>query len=238
MRLRQKSSGSDVAQQYIDVRRGEASDARHERAAQAVAENGGRSAPQSTQSRSGGLTPEADWRGIFPSAPTPQPFISRPPTISARDAAIGASPKPFMPQPQGTQISMPRPLTSPDGNAGTDAANLALNTALYKNPSRFVNVRGAMPANPVVPPSAAGAPAAFNPATARQSLYQTHPEVFQSGTPQNEAFVAHAKEFGEESAFRNVADILPPAANVASKPAPATPAATARRINIYDDNIA
>lgn len=47
----------------------------------------------------------------------------------------------------------------------------------------------------------------------RANLYATNPAIFESGTPENTAYVAHAKQYGEKSANDNIASILPRAAN-------------------------
>ncbi len=41
------------------------------------------------------------------------------------------SPAPYMPQSPSMPFSVPQPMTSPTGNAGTDASNLASNLAMY-----------------------------------------------------------------------------------------------------------
>lgn len=210
---------------------------RHRRAAEAVDANGGRSAPQAAGSRPMGLS--ADWGTTFPEAPSPQinprtgsPFMSAPPRISARDAAMNASPEPFMPS--KTPMTVAAPITSETGSRATDAANLAQNMAMASNPRAFLSARGpSVPAtvpsitlDPSLPParvsstgitrnmpsaraSIAAAPTqAFNQTTARASLYQSNPAIFQAGTPENAAFVAFAKENGEEAAHANLAQIL------------------------------
>lgn len=53
-------------------------------------------------------------------------------------------------------------------------------------------------------------PNEYNPDTARANLFAAYPEVFKAGTPQNAAFVAHAKEFGLQSAHQNASSILDP----------------------------
>lgn len=204
---------------------------RHARAAEATAANGGRSAPQSDASRAGGLTPIDDWRRDFPKAPSVTTF-SRPSLISARDAAMNASPAPYTPLPRGTKLNLPTPLTGPGGNAATDAAQLAQNLRLAANPRSLISARTASPApgiSPAAPAPVAIPKAPFDPGAARASLYAStdprHQAIFQEGTPENAAFVAHAREFGEESAHRNLNDILPPAAT----PAPAQVAAATPR---------
>lgn len=74
---------------YLDAReeiRNERMMAREDRRIAAIAANGGRSAPQSEQSRAPGLTAESDWRATF--GPKPVGWNNgTAPTISARDAA-------------------------------------------------------------------------------------------------------------------------------------------------------
>lgn len=43
----------------------------------------------------------------------------------------------------------------------------------------------------------------FDQTAARLALKQKHPAIFEAGTPENEAFVAHAKQYGEASAHEN-----------------------------------
>jgi hypothetical protein len=45
---------------------------------------------------------------------------------------------------------------------------------------------------------------------ARLALQQAHPNIFVAGSPENLAFVAHAKEFGEESAHQNADKLMSP----------------------------
>jgi hypothetical protein len=49
---------------------------------------------------------------------------------------------------------------------------------------------------------------AFDLNGALTQLKRNHPNVFKDGTPENAAFVAHAKEHGPESAFNNANDIM------------------------------
>lgn len=55
----------------------------------------------------------------------------------------------------------------------------------------------------------------------RQALFQAHPEIFQTGTPQNAAFVAHANQFGEASAHQNIDSIMQGAQQPSPTPSPA-----------------
>lgn len=48
----------------------------------------------------------------------------------------------------------------------------------------------------------------FNQASSRASLYASHPQIFQSGTPENTAFVSHAQQYGEPSAHANIDTVL------------------------------
>lgn len=50
----------------------------------------------------------------------------------------------------------------------------------------------------------------YNPDTARANLFAAYPGVFQAGSELNKAFVAHAKEFGLQSAHENASSILDP----------------------------
>lgn len=45
-------------------------------------------------------------------------------------------------------------------------------------------------------------------AASRIALQQSHPEVFQDGTPQNQAFAAYANKYGESEAHKNIGTIL------------------------------
>lgn len=55
----------------------------------------------------------------------------------------------------------------------------------------------------------------------RQALFQAHPEIFQTGTPQNAAFVSHANQFGEASAHQNIDSIMQGAQQPSPTPSPA-----------------
>lgn len=66
---------------------------------------------------------------------------------------------------------------------------------------------------------------------ARTQLYQTHPQIFDGpDNPDRQAFVAHAKQYGEQSAHDNIDKILPNSANPA---APATPSVAQNKIDPY-----
>lgn len=56
----------------------------------------------------------------------------------------------------------------------------------------------------------------------RQALFQAHPEIFQTGTPQNAAFVAHANQFGEASAHQNIDSIMQGAQQPSPTPSPSS----------------
>lgn len=64
----------------------------------------------------------------------------------------------------------------------------------------------------VTPPPQAphwtGFPTANDAAAARTALLKAHPDIGQAGTAANQAFIAHAQQFGEPSAHANVASIV------------------------------
>lgn len=227
-----RSQYVDPYNDYQAQARADRSKERHERARQAVAANGGRSAPysandttpsamearaQSSAASGGGtampLSADDVWRLKFPSPPTPQPFMSRPPLISARDSALMAS--------GWQQPTQPKPMARP---VMPDDMNNKAAMALYHQGMREYAARGTEPVGPprldartmeLLSPAARtlannrSTPApAFDQTTARAGLYARLPSVFEAGTPENLAFVQHAREFGEESAHRNIDDLL------------------------------
>lgn len=61
-------------------------------------------------------------------------------------------------------------------------------------------------------------------ADARRALQQSHPEVFQFGTPENAGFTAYAQRYGEAEAHKNIGtimDLVPKPIPVAATPPPA-----------------
>lgn len=235
---------------------------RHGRAAAAVFANGGRSAPQSEVSRTMGLTPDDVWASMFPNRPTGTSNM-RPPSMTNAEAAAAASLGPFMPQdPTRVRFNIPAPLTGPNGNAGSDAANFQQNLQLARNPRSLISARPATtegapratavtrpPASPVVQ----GTPQHIDPSLAapvvnsagitrmapieqkyaRESLQSSHPEIFKAGTPENAAFVAYAKQHGEAAAHANIDQIIPRAV-ASTTPTQAPPTEGQRqRISAY-----
>lgn len=105
--------------------------AREDRRVAAIAANGGRSAPQSEQSRATGLTDEADWRATF--GPKPVGWNNgNAPTISARDAAmmptaptrtVSYAPVP-VPQRDATGLAIDNPETIAKANSDYFATNM------------------------------------------------------------------------------------------------------------------
>lgn len=198
--------------------------------------------------------------------------VNTPNALAAGATAASALPR----TPQAARFVAPAPLTGPNGNAASDAADLAQNLEFARNPSAFQPPRPAAPkmADPTQPQGAStgigrtltpaqgnalfgdpnllssttrntngqvsgrsiettfgngsarmagagennpdGTPkvaavttengvsrgAPFNSSAARIALQKSHPNIFIAGTPENAAFVAHAKRYGEEAAHQ------------------------------------
>lgn len=55
-----------------------------------------------------------------------------------------------------------------------------------------------------------GTGSSTNPQQRNQALFQKHPNIFKAGTPENAAFVAHAKQYGLDEAHKNVDALMAP----------------------------
>lgn len=236
---------------------------RNEDAEAAVTANGGRSAPHSAAETASALTPEGEWLKMFPMPPgasNPAPIaLGTPGTLNPFVPHAGV-PAINNPRPQ-TSPSLVHPQTAPnylgestyfDPHAGVEGAQVheidpakdqrfsvmgqtsGANTAagiakMYGDPTGG-SIRYVQPTAPTTPPAPA-----YDQAAARASTLQAHPNIGVEGTPENNAFVAHATQYGEQSAHANLPSILSQSQTMSAAKPPAAPkeASTSEPLSPY-----